>query len=57
MQPGSAGQVVPPDSEVLKVENTHFKDLVLKTVTYLCNVDINYILKLYSENIRLNKIY
>ena len=62
MQPGNAGQVVPPNSEVpLNPEvpriqrfplssgkhTRDFKDLVLKIVTYLCNVDINYILKYF----------
>ena len=40
MQPGNCGLVVSPNSDVLKGEKTHgdFKDLVLKIVTYLCNV-------------------
>ena len=49
MQPGNCGLVVSPNSDVLKGEKTHgdFKDLVLKIVTYLCNADINYILKYF----------
>ena len=64
MQPGNAGQVVPPNSEVpLNPEvpriqrfplssgkhTRDFKDLVLKIVTYLCNDHINYILQCYLD--------